>query len=101
MGKSAKLHKRIPKKLKSTSSSSTTTTNNNNSASSSQSKVQTAKKRTDLKAKTSKSKNNASQPGQHREGGVLGGADYVTLLMGGRRKARKEAEKLPRDDEDL
>lgn len=29
-------------------------------------------------------------------GPVLGGADYVSLMMGGRRKARDEAERLPR-----
>jgi hypothetical protein len=30
---------------------------------------------------------------------VLGGADYVTLMMGGRRKAREEAMKLPHEEE--
>jgi len=36
---------------------------------------------------------------QHKseEGGVLGGADYVSIMMGGRRKARQEAAKLPND----
>lgn len=29
----------------------------------------------------------------------MGGADYVTLMMGSRRKAREEAMKLPRDEE--
>jgi hypothetical protein len=29
------------------------------------------------------------------DGPVLGGADYVTIAMGGRRKAREEATKLP------
>jgi hypothetical protein len=28
------------------------------------------------------------------EGGILGGADYVSLMMGGRRKAKQEEEKL-------
>jgi len=32
-------------------------------------------------------------------GHVLGGADYVDILMGGRRRAREEAQKLPRDAE--
>jgi hypothetical protein len=27
---------------------------------------------------------------------VLGGADYVSLLLGGRKKAKAEAEKLPK-----
>jgi hypothetical protein len=31
-------------------------------------------------------------------GGLLGGADYVALMMGGRRKAREEAKKLPKDN---
>ena len=30
---------------------------------------------------------------------MLGGADYVSLLLGGRRKAQEEAEKLPRDED--
>ncbi|KAF8551703.1 hypothetical protein OG21DRAFT_1370268, partial [Imleria badia] len=45
--------------------------------------VQSAKKRTGLKSK--------AKAGEH----VLGGADYVTLLLGGRRKAADEATKLP------
>lgn len=48
------------------------------------------KKKAGLRAKAYKRK-----PGQ--DGHVLGGADYVTLLMGGRRKAQEEATKLPRD----
>jgi hypothetical protein len=39
----------------------------------------------------SKRKQGASQ------GNVLGGADYVSLMMGGRKKARDEAEKLPKE----
>jgi len=30
----------------------------------------------------------------HATNGVLGDADYVSLMMGGRRKAKQEAEKL-------
>lgn len=37
--------------------------------------------------------------GGKNEGPVLGGADYVTLMMGGRRKAREEAIKLPEDED--
>ncbi|KII90762.1 hypothetical protein PLICRDRAFT_107092, partial [Plicaturopsis crispa FD-325 SS-3] len=52
---------------------------------------QAAKKR-DLKKKT-------SQPtgGKKSSENVLGGADYVSLMMGGRKKARQEAQKLPRE----
>jgi len=47
-----------------------------------------------LKDKTSKSKGaGRSQKGES----VLGGADYVSLMMGSRRKAREEAEKLSSD----
>ncbi|KAH8085406.1 hypothetical protein BXZ70DRAFT_1011851 [Cristinia sonorae] len=52
------------------------------------------KKKASLKAKTKLRK-----PGS--EGHVLGGADYVELMMGGRRKAREEAAKLPRDEDDV
>jgi hypothetical protein len=33
------------------------------------------------------------------DGHVLGEADYVTLAMGGRRRAREEAKKLPMDED--
>lgn len=39
-----------------------------------------------------------SGPGTPKNKGILGGADYVTLLMGGRRKVEKEAKKLPQDN---
>ncbi|KAF8729419.1 hypothetical protein AX14_006141 [Amanita brunnescens Koide BX004] len=97
MGRSAKLHKRIPKKLKTTSSSSNTTSTPSTTSIPSQSKAQNAKRRADLKAKAAKTKSSAST-GQ-KEGHVLGGADYVSLLLGGRRKAQEEAEKLPRDED--
>ncbi|PSR71988.1 hypothetical protein PHLCEN_2v12198 [Hermanssonia centrifuga] len=44
-----------------------------------------------------KSKVHIRKPGS--EGHVLGGADYVGLLMGGRKKAREEAAKLPQDQD--
>ncbi|KAF8634164.1 hypothetical protein AX15_001032 [Amanita polypyramis BW_CC] len=96
MGRSAKLHKRVPKKLKSILPSSNATSTQSTPSMLSQLKAQNAKGRADLKARAAKSKSSAS--GQ-REGGVLGGADYVSLLMGGRRKAREEAGKLPQDDD--
>jgi len=87
MGKSAKLHKRVSKKLKSNISTTTTPI-----ASSSRTQVDLAKKRSSLKEKVKKDKTSASS-----RGGVLGDADYVSLMMGGRKKAREEAKKLPRD----
>ncbi|KAI0338878.1 hypothetical protein BDW22DRAFT_654491 [Trametopsis cervina] len=51
------------------------------------------KKKAGLKAKSFKRKGDS-------EGHVLGGADYVALMMGSRRKAREEAAKLPKDPED-
>lgn len=52
---------------------------------------QEQKKRVGLKAKAGKRRKDA-------EGPVLGGADYVELMFGGRKKAMAEAAKLPRDD---
>lgn len=36
-------------------------------------------------------------PGAGESGPVLGGADYVDMLLGSRRREREEAQKLPRD----
>jgi hypothetical protein len=52
------------------------------------SQVQAARKRAGLK---DKKKGKSAVKG---DGGVLGGADYVSLMMGGRRKAKKEVGKL-------
>lgn len=52
--------------------------------------VQAARKRADLKSKSKSKPSSSKGPGEH----VLGGADYVTLLMGGRKKAAGEALKL-------
>lgn len=41
----------------------------------------------------------ANAKGGKSEGPVLGGADYVTLMLGGRRKAQEEAAKLPREED--
>ena len=51
---------------------------------------QEQKKKANLKSKATKRKEG--------DGPVLGGADYVELMMGSRRKAREEAQKLPKDD---
>ncbi|KIP09695.1 hypothetical protein PHLGIDRAFT_86299 [Phlebiopsis gigantea 11061_1 CR5-6] len=51
--------------------------------------VSEQKKKASLKAKAAKRKGPS-------EGHVLGGADYVELLMGSRKKAREESTKLPK-----
>ncbi|KAG6903156.1 hypothetical protein C0995_004703 [Termitomyces sp. Mi166 len=85
MGKSAKLYKRV-KKVKSSGGSTTTPAS---SGSAPQGQVQAAKKKATLKAKIVKNNTGSSDKG------LLGGADYVDLMMGGRRKAKLEAQKLP------
>ncbi|KIM63365.1 hypothetical protein SCLCIDRAFT_117548 [Scleroderma citrinum Foug A] len=98
MGKSAKLHKRMTKtsssqhhvplpehKPKPKSSAPTTT----------ETAIESAKKRADLRSKV-KSRGKSGSKGA--DGGyVLGQADYVTLMMGGRRRVAEEALKLPKD----
>ncbi|CAE6449347.1 unnamed protein product, partial [Rhizoctonia solani] len=92
MGKSAKLHKR-PRKGKVASSSASHAKSQSNPVAP-PAQPQPTKAKAD-KAKRFKSKPSASG----REGYVLGGADYVTLMMGGRAKAREEALKLPVDED--
>ncbi|KAG2037760.1 hypothetical protein BDR03DRAFT_1091589 [Suillus americanus] len=98
MGRNAKLHKRIKKKTATSSASHQGPSSGSLSAANTltphvSSQVQAARKRADLKSK-SKSQPSSNKPtGEH----VLGGADYVTLLMGGRKKAAEEALKLPKD----
>lgn len=48
-----------------------------------------------MKDKTVKTKGSSAGKGSD---GILGGADYVSLMMGSRRKAREEARKLPRQE---
>ena len=57
------------------------------------------KRRSGLKAKVAAAKRSSggNGNGSGSDGRVLGGADYVELMMGGRRKAKEEAMKLPRD----
>ncbi|KAF8903175.1 hypothetical protein CPB84DRAFT_1845992 [Gymnopilus junonius] len=69
MGKSAKVHKRVKKVKSSTSTANASTP----TTSSSRTQVQAAKKRSNLKEKANK----GSTPSDK---GVLGGADYLTLL---------------------
>ncbi|KAG1884990.1 hypothetical protein F4604DRAFT_145033 [Suillus subluteus] len=97
MGRNAKLHKRIKKKTAASSvsypSSGSLSVANTSTPHVASSHVQAARKRADLKSK-SKSKPSSSKATREH---VLGGADYVTLLMGGRKKAAEEALKLPKD----
>ncbi|KAJ6508492.1 hypothetical protein C8R45DRAFT_967594 [Mycena sanguinolenta] len=86
MGKSAKLHKRTPKSSKKPSTSA--------SASAAAAVVggpkvqaQSAKKKAGLKQKAMSTST----------GDVLRSADYVSLMMGGRKKAREEAAKMPKN----
>ncbi|KAF8706666.1 hypothetical protein RHS03_04512, partial [Rhizoctonia solani] len=92
MGKSAKLHKR-PRKGKVTSSSASHLKSQSNPIAAPVQLQATKTKADKVKKLKSKSSN------RDREGHVLGGADYVTLMMGGRAKAREEALKLPVDED--
>ncbi|KAF9257498.1 hypothetical protein L218DRAFT_110380 [Marasmius fiardii PR-910] len=89
MGRSAKLHKRV-KKTK-TSAPSTSSSAPPSAAPRIQSQLQQAKKKANLKEKSKADAQNSNRKeGEH----VLGDVDYVSLMMGGRRKAKKEASKL-------
>ncbi|KAJ4482310.1 hypothetical protein J3R30DRAFT_2155294 [Lentinula aciculospora] len=98
MGRSAKLHKRVPKKIKSTSNDSA----QHSTQTEQQLQLQVSKKKATLKEKTKQATKGTSNSGLRRKDSegehVLGGADYVSLLMGGRKKAREEGAKLPRGD---
>lgn len=99
MGRNAKLHKRIKKKTAASSTSHpsagslTGSAANTSNAHVASSHVQAARRRADLKSKSKSKPSSSKATGEH----VLGGADYVTLLMGGRKKAAEEALKLPKD----
>ncbi|KAJ7677438.1 hypothetical protein B0H17DRAFT_1236490 [Mycena rosella] len=88
MGKSAKLHKR-PKNLKKASTGSGAAA----PLGGAQAQAQSAKKKAGLKQKSAAGKGASAASGGH----VLGGVDYVGLMMGSRKQAREEAAKLPRD----
>ncbi|TRM64162.1 hypothetical protein BD626DRAFT_401781 [Schizophyllum amplum] len=84
MGKSAKMCKRVKK----TASSVSQAIAQKPSATASAATIQHSKKKANLKQK-------AQQQGRAADGPVLGGADYVDLMMGSRKKAREQAAKLP------
>ncbi|KAH9830805.1 uncharacterized protein C8Q71DRAFT_862252 [Rhodofomes roseus] len=90
MGRSAKFHKKPPKKPTSGGTATTISHPPPKSAASALT-PQEQKKRVGLKAKAGKRRKDA-------EGPVLGGADYVDLMLGGRRKAMVEATRLPQED---
>lgn len=111
MGKSAKVHKRAvrPSSLRDTSlltysrvHSQRKTASGGASLTAPPSKltpiaVASAAKK---KASTRSTKGRAKRPrpsGAAGSGPVLGGADYVDILLGSRRREREEAKKLPRD----
>ena len=77
------------KKIKSSSTPLGSTTSGTSTV---HAQAQAAKKRAGLKDKASARRKGDSTPGDN----VLGGADYVSLLLGGRKKAKEEGGKLPK-----
>jgi hypothetical protein len=102
MGKSAKIHKRTKKKTSSDGGASTTLTTPTTTKPAQQAAIASAAKKTKLKGKRGKLAARSSSSGGVGGGGgplgVLGGADYVDIMMGSRRREREEALKLPRDE---
>ncbi|VDC02378.1 unnamed protein product [Peniophora sp. CBMAI 1063] len=98
MGRAAKLCKRTKKAPSTTSGASKNSTSaaptSKPKTKATESAVELARKQAGLKAKAAAYKR---KPGA--EGPVLGGADYVSAMFGGRRRVREEAEKMPLDDE--
>ncbi|KAH8998532.1 hypothetical protein EDB92DRAFT_1180885 [Lactarius akahatsu] len=91
MGKSAKVHKRTRKTASGASTALTTPPSKQPAPVA----VASAAKK---KASTRKGK--AKRPRPSGAGPVLGGADYVDIMFGSRRREREEAQKLPRGDID-
>ncbi|KAH8114331.1 hypothetical protein DFH11DRAFT_205233 [Phellopilus nigrolimitatus] len=88
MGCSAKLHKRVKKTASSVSQVPNAIMHAPKASTSASVNV---KRRTGLKDKAA----GVSVKRAQSDGPVLGGADYVEMMMGSRRKAREEARKLP------
>ncbi|KAH9042084.1 hypothetical protein EDB85DRAFT_2139448 [Lactarius pseudohatsudake] len=94
MGKSAKIHKRTRKTASGASTALTTPLSKQPAPVA----VASAAKK---KASTRKGKAKRPRPsGAGGSGPVLGGADYVDIMFGSRRREREEAQKLPRGDID-
>jgi len=89
MGKSAKLHKRISKTLKKPAATTPIAVAIRGDGAQAQAK---SAKSVAMKRKAAR-KGAGAATDKH----VLGGADYVDIMMGSRKKAREEAAKLPRD----
>ncbi|KDQ62669.1 hypothetical protein JAAARDRAFT_467694 [Jaapia argillacea MUCL 33604] len=89
MGRSAKFHKRVDRKK--TQSTPTLSKTGASTQVEQHTAVVSSKKKAGLKGKAEKRKGG--------EGHVLGGADYVSLMMGGRRKVKEEAAKLTKESE--
>ncbi|KAJ3814071.1 hypothetical protein EV368DRAFT_81032 [Lentinula lateritia] len=96
MGRSAKVHKRVAKKIKTSSN----TPSQYPTQTEQQLQLQASRKKATLKEKTKQAAKSTNTPQPVRKEGehVLGGVDYVSLLMGGRKKAREEGGKLSRGD---
>ncbi|KAH9851634.1 hypothetical protein C2E23DRAFT_732666 [Lenzites betulinus] len=94
MGRSAKFHKRQQTKKTTSGGPSASTTPAPSKAAASAPTPAEQKKRAGLKEKAKASTHRRSGDA----GPVLGGADYVALMLGGRRRARAEAAKLPVDE---
>ncbi|KAI9465447.1 hypothetical protein BJY52DRAFT_582234 [Lactarius psammicola] len=89
MGKSAKVHKRTKKTASSVSVALTTPPSKQTAP------VAVASA---AKKKPGTRKGRAKRPRPSGAGPVLGGADYVDIMFGSRRREREEAQKLPRND---
>jgi hypothetical protein len=90
------------KKTSSDGGASTTLTTPTTTKPAQQAAIASAAKKTKLKGKRGKLAARSSSSGGVGGGGgplgVLGGADYVDIMMGSRRREREEALKLPRDE---
>ncbi|KAN0123458.1 hypothetical protein V8E52_002790 [Russula decolorans] len=103
MGKSAKIHKRTKKQTSNAGTSTTPTSKpaavHTAAAAAAAASVSSAAKKAKLKKGNKRVKLRSTATGA-TGGHVLGGADYVDIMMGSRRRGREEALKLPRDDTD-
>ncbi|KAI0669141.1 hypothetical protein C8Q78DRAFT_1080443 [Trametes maxima] len=97
MGRSAKFHKR--QKKTTSSAGSTTVASSSQPAPKPKAVVAAATPAEQKKHAGLKAKARASAQKREGDGPVLGGADYVELMFGSRRRAKAEAAKLPKDPE--
>ncbi|KAF8523206.1 hypothetical protein JB92DRAFT_3110175 [Gautieria morchelliformis] len=91
MGRSAKMHKRVPKKSTSQASQQSKPQATTQATPS----VSQVKRKSNLRAKAQAEKSSKDPRSAHAKGeSALGGVDYVALMMGGRRKAQEEVNKM-------